>query len=334
MRYRAIIAMLLFFAFSAAGSYAQSGRHQSNLTELLEKISAQHKVKISYSPSLTNSVIPENCQTVGTVEEALTKVLEGTGFSYKKLNSSCYYIFRKGVPTQKKKEVKKPEPVKPQPDTVVMHTVKVSVSEPVKQMNNSGTISGGEDTSNKGISRSHHSFATLTEGYVIPRIAVKSNLLLDVTGSLNFGVEASIAPKWTVDFSAEINPFKGSESSLRSWMVMPEARYWLKERFGGHFFGIYADCGQYDCGGKLFGKDNKESDYLRYDGSLAGAGLSYGFHWVLGGSWGFEAEIGAGYTRLDYDKYIYGDNGKSLGNGSRNYFGVSKAAVSLVYFIR
>lgn len=39
------------------------------------------------------------------------------------------------------------------------------------------------------------------------KIAVKTNMLYDVTTTLNIGVEFSVAPKWTIDVSGNYNPF-------------------------------------------------------------------------------------------------------------------------------
>ena len=56
----------------------------------------------------------------------------------------------------------------------------------------------------------------------------------------------------------------------------------------------------------IFGLGN-----YRYDGKIYGAGISYGYHWILKNRWSMEATIGAGYARLDYDKYACGCNDPS-----------------------
>lgn len=43
----------------------------------------------------------------------------------------------------------------------------------------------------------------------------------------------------------------------------------------------------------IFGLGN-----YRYDGKIYGAGISYGYHWILKNRWSMEATIGAGYARL------------------------------------
>ena len=76
---------------------------------------------------------------------------------------------------------------------------------------------------------------------------VKSNLLYDATTTLNFGVEVGLAPKWTLDVSGNYNPWTFSDDKkLKHWMVQPEGRYWLCERFNGHFFALHALGGEFN----------------------------------------------------------------------------------------
>lgn len=79
------------------------------------------------------------------------------------------------------------------------------------------------------------------------KIAVKTNLLYDVTTTLNIGAEFRLAPKWTLDVSGNYNPFKfGDDKKMKHWLVQPEARYWLCEAFNGHFFALHALGGQFN----------------------------------------------------------------------------------------
>ena len=71
----------------------------------------------------------------------------------------------------------------------------------------------------------------------------------------------------------------------------------------------------------------------RYQGTLYGAGLSYGYQWLLSKHWSMEAVIGAGWAHLDQDKYPCAECGDKIGK-DRNYFGVTKAALSLIYFFK
>ena len=59
-------------------------------------------------------------------------------------------------------------------------------------------------------------------------VAVKTNLLYDATATLNLGAEIGLAPRWTLDLSANYNPFSFSDNrKWKHWMAQPEARKWF-----------------------------------------------------------------------------------------------------------
>ena len=166
---------------------------------------------------------------------------------------------------------------------------------------------------------------------------VKSNLLYDVTGTLNFGMELSLDYEWTLDVSANYNAWNFSPTrKMKHWLLQPELRWWGCEPFSGHFFGIHAHAGQFNLGGMLpwgFGAvRNKHIEKNRYEGWLAGAGVSYGYNWILGKHWSLEATLGLGYAYLKYDKYRCENCGEKLGSGVQHYIGPTKAAVNLIYY--
>lgn len=67
-------------------------------------------------------------------------------------------------------------------------------------------------------------------------IAVKSNLLYDLTSSINAGIELGLAPKWTLDVTGQFNAWDLSHNRRwKHWAVQPEVRYWLCDRFSAHF---------------------------------------------------------------------------------------------------
>ena len=71
-------------------------------------------------------------------------------------------------------------------------------------------------------------------------VVVKTNLLYDITTTANLGIEFSVAPKWTVDISGNLNAWTFSDNKKwKHWVLQPEARYWLCERFNGHFVGAH-----------------------------------------------------------------------------------------------
>lgn len=177
------------------------------------------------------------------------------------------------------------------------------------------------------------------------KIGIKTNLLYDATSSLNLGVEFGIAPKWTLEIAGNYNPWTFSDNrKMKHWFVQPEARIWTCQRFNGHFFGIHALGGQYNWGGmlpwgfnsgKMFGAfQNNDISKYRYEGWLAGAGISYGYHWAFAKRWGLEFTLGAGYAYLKYNKYDCENCGDKLGLGHKNYIGPTKAGITLIFMIK
>ena len=120
-------------------------------------------------------------------------------------------------------------------------------------------------------------------------------------------------------------------------MVQPEARYWFCDRFVGHFVGLHALGGQYNIGGlknsfSFLGTDFSKLSDRRYQGWMAGAGLAYGYSWMLGKRWNLEAEIGVGYVYTRYDSYPCAKCGTKIEkNKAGHYIGPTKAAINLVY---
>ena len=70
----------------------------------------------------------------------------------------------------------------------------------------------------------------------------------------------------------------------------------------------------------------------RYEGWLAGGGISYGYHILLNRHWNIEVSVGVGYEYIDYKKYKCPDVCAALlEKGHYHYFGPSKASLSIVY---
>lgn len=65
---------------------------------------------------------------------------------------------------------------------------------------------------------------------------------------------------------------------------------------------------------------------------MTGAGVAYGYSWILNRNWNIEAELGIGWVYSRYDVYRCADCGKKIReNESHNYFGPTKVAVNLIY---
>ena len=115
------------------------------------------------------------------------------------------------------------------------------------------------------------------------QVAVKTNLLYDAMLNINGGIEVGLAPRWSLDFSANYNnwTFSGGKR-WKNWFLQPEARYWLCDRFSGHFLGLHLHGGKYNVGGldngiNFLGSDFSQLGDYRYQGWFAGAGVAYGY---------------------------------------------------------
>ena len=170
------------------------------------------------------------------------------------------------------------------------------------------------------------------------KVAVKTNLLYDALLNVNGGVEIGLAPKWTLDLTANYNNWTFSEGKRwKNWFIQPEARYWFCDRFAGHFLGMHLLGGKFNMGGidggfNFLGTDfSKLSDY-RYQGWAAGAGVAYGYSFILGMHWNLELELAVGYLYGRYDKYeCVGCGQRTAKDQKHHYVGPTKAAVNLIY---
>lgn len=168
------------------------------------------------------------------------------------------------------------------------------------------------------------------------QVGLKTNLLYDVTATVNLGVEVAVAPKWSVDLSGNLNAWQFNNHRWKHWLVQPEVRYWFCEALAGHFVGAHLHGGQYnvgniDCNFKFLGTDFSRLRDYRYQGWMVGAGIAYGYAWILNRHWNLEAEIGLGYTYTRYDRFRCADCGKKIEtNKPHHYVGPTKAAINLV----
>lgn len=184
--------------------------------------------------------------------------------------------------------------------------------------------------------------ATVTAWLAIPAanaqdVALKTNLINDIALSPNIGVEVGLAPKWTLDMTAEMNLWKVDGRSWKHLYFQPEARYWFCQRFSGHFIGFHALGGIYNFGKlnlpfNMLGSNLKELKDKRYQGWAAGAGVVYGYAWPLHKHWNVEAALGIGWLYTRFDSYPCQVCGTKIDrNKSHNYFGPTKLSVAVEY---
>jgi hypothetical protein len=163
------------------------------------------------------------------------------------------------------------------------------------------------------------------------QISTKSNILYDVTTTVNLGLEVALAPQWTIDLPVNYNPWEfAGNKKLKHWLIQPEIRYWLCEKFNGHFLGLHAHIGDYNVGGiQSLGLEKS-----RYQGNLYGAGLAYGYQWILSRRWSLEATLGLGYAYLSHTQYPCEVCTSKIADSTKNYFGPTRVGISLIYILK
>ena len=81
------------------------------------------------------------------------------------------------------------------------------------------------------------------------RVAIKNNLVYDALLTPNLSLEFSFWEKWTLDTQVGMNFFfykndptadEYKTKKWSHWLVQPEIRYWICERFNGWFLGLHA----------------------------------------------------------------------------------------------
>lgn len=168
------------------------------------------------------------------------------------------------------------------------------------------------------------------------KAALKTNLISDAVTTPNLGFEFRMAPKWTFDITGQLNGWNIHNRRWKHWMVQPEARVWFCEAFQGSFWGLHAIGGQFNIGNidnniKFLGSDFSKLKDHRYQGWGVGAGIAYGYDWILAKHWNLEFEIGVGWIYTKFDRYPCTVCGTKDGSGHHNYFGPTKLALAIEY---
>lgn len=170
------------------------------------------------------------------------------------------------------------------------------------------------------------------------KAAFKTNLLYDATATVNLGVEFAVAPKLTIDISGNFHPWiLPGGRRLTHLLVQPELRWWIKERFKGHFVALNVLAADYNAGNipnniTIMGRSLSALGRYRLDGKAFGAGVAYGYAFRVGKRLNIELEAGLGYISSKFDAYrLDADESLYAENSTVQYFGPTKGALNIVY---
>lgn len=168
---------------------------------------------------------------------------------------------------------------------------------------------------------------------------LRTNLLYDAILIPNIGAEIGIGADWSVALDAQC-AWWGGPSHRRSWRFVgldfTGRRYFPKpgRLLSGHHAGVYFQICTYDFKlgekGYIGGKDYEKI----FNHPTLGVGLEYGYTWRIREKLAIDASIGIGWsggrnveyiTEQDHDVWV-----RTL---NRNWFGPTRAAVSLIYYL-
>lgn len=171
-----------------------------------------------------------------------------------------------------------------------------------------------------------------------PAWALKTNLLYGgATLTPNLAVEIGLGRRTSLELSASYHPWKRENNDPDNKKFVhsiyrPEFRWWLCERFNGHFFGLHAFYANYNINGYkvplLFKKE------YRHEGWALGGGATYGYHWSWSKHWGMEFNLGLGLAYLDYKRYDCVRCSQQGEAKTKTYFGPTRLGISLVYILK
>ena len=156
-------------------------------------------------------------------------------------------------------------------------------------------------------------------------LAVKTNLAAWAGTIMNLAADVQVSEHFSVELPVLWCPWYVSDKhAVKTFTIQPEARYWLSKPGAGHFFGVHAHVGWYSV------KWNRDR-YQDTDRPLLGAGISYGYLLPFNEHWAGEFTLGAGYANMRYATYYNMDNGARIDTRTKNYWGITRIGLSVVY---
>ena len=324
-------------------------RGEITLSEAFRQIETQTGYLLAFTASKLNMNKRTNLTKVEyTLPELLDNVLAGTGHTYT-LHTGHIII----VPRQDSAQTRQGAIIATVPERVPANNRESNQFVPDNQYNRNTEVSEPVKLGSFKYNTPSRVYATpgkeladgevpeqysVAERWQRSKFALKTNLLYGAaTFTPNLRMEIGLDNRSTLELGANYNGWnwegaKGDNRKLVHLSGIAEYRYWLCERFVGHFFGIHG-----------FGVHYNISDYevppvfdkgFRYAGYAFGGGISYGYAVPLSARLGLEFNIGVGAAYLTYDKYGCDKCDEKIGKYTDTYFGPTRAGINLVYIIK
>ena len=315
--------------------------------ESFEQIEEQSGFRVTYNRNTIDTDRKIQFETASmTLEDALEYILSGTGLWY--IMQNKYILIRKGEQPEKQKPVHEQNNEVQRAGETYIRTNINTLNDVNRQRKLSSSIIEIIDDIKVTTDTVRNKDASYFTSHVIPidiyifnnlpRFALKANFLHGL-GSLtpNLGIEFGLGSRTSLEIHGGLNPWRlqsriGDNRKLAHVFVRPEFRYWMCERFNGHFFGMHSFFAHYNVGSidipLLFEKE------YRYDGIAVGGGLTYGYFLPFSKRWGVEFNVGIGAMWMEYDRFSCDGCEKTAIPESKTYFGPTRAGVTLVFNIK
>lgn len=156
-----------------------------------------------------------------------------------------------------------------------------------------------------------------------PGFSLRADLLRWATLTPALGVEWRIGRSWSVQVNGSWTSWSWDDANRRYalWSVSPEVRHYVGAKKRG-YVGVMFHAGHFNY---KFSDTGRQGDFL-------GGGLTGGYLLRLNGALALDFSLGIGCTHADYDKYTVLDGARvKRGSGSRNYWGVNRVGITLVW---
>ena len=168
-------------------------------------------------------------------------------------------------------------------------------------------------------------------------VAIKSDAFSTIAFfSPNIGMEYKLTDALSLNVTGNYNPLpRSGDFRRRHWLLNTGIRYWKCNVFSGHFVSAHVFAGEFNLA-KISLPFNILPDVksYRHEGSILGAGVSYGYHWALSPRWGIEVEAGIGAAYSSYEIFNCYRCGEKIDEKANYFLTPTKLAFSFVYILK
>lgn len=322
MRYCLLVCcwFLLFFLLSAQN-------RKVTLTQILQKIEEAYRVRIAYSPTITNKIIPSGEYRIagsGNLQSLFKDLKEDVGVTIVSIGS--VYVMRIAPEEKKPLVVHQATPKYIPPPPLPRDTLRLPLLPKANpELDPTDTMPAGDT-----ITLAAQPLRDLTP---VRRGTLHVNMLGWMTGAMNMGVYYALAPRFTAGAEFVYSPLEIGLMRFKYMTLRTEVRYWLDTSNENHFLSATLQYSRYNVGGMPhlpFFSQNIQNN--RYEGNLGAVGLGYGYSRKLRRNVNLEFEFAGALFLTGYAKYPCLKCGNKLKEGTKLFIAPEKIAMNLVFF--